>query len=88
MIDRRNFMRSMIGGVAATVAVRTWPFRVYSFPTTIKSPTIHISQVETKLLGRDYYTIDWSCYPKSPLWQLTDSVTIEMLGGGGGGGRA
>jgi hypothetical protein len=23
----------MIGGVAATAAVRTWPFRVYSFPS-------------------------------------------------------
>lgn len=26
----------MVGGVAASAAVRTWPFRVYSFPTDIK----------------------------------------------------
>lgn len=35
MTDRRNFLRSMIGGLAATAAVRTWPFRVYSFPNEI-----------------------------------------------------
>lgn len=35
-MDRRNFFRSMIGGVAAAAAVRTWPFRVYSFPTEIQ----------------------------------------------------
>lgn len=33
-MDRRNFLRTMIGGVAAGAAVRTWPFRVYSFPAT------------------------------------------------------
>lgn len=31
-MNRRNFL-GMIGGVAATAAVRTWPFRVYSFPS-------------------------------------------------------
>jgi hypothetical protein len=34
-MNRRNFLSSIIGGVTATAAVRTWPFRVYSFPTTI-----------------------------------------------------
>src|ERR1700688_3456399 len=33
-MDRRYFLRTLIGGVAATAAVRTWPFRVYSFPTS------------------------------------------------------
>lgn len=31
MIDRRLFLRSLIGGVVGAAAVRTWPFRVYSF---------------------------------------------------------
>jgi hypothetical protein len=31
-MDRRGFLGKLIGGVAATAAVRTWPFRVYSFP--------------------------------------------------------
>ena len=35
-MDRRSFLRDMIGGVAAAAAVRTFPFRVYSFPTIIK----------------------------------------------------
>jgi hypothetical protein len=34
--DRRNFLRTLVGGLAATAAVRTWPFRVYSFPTEVK----------------------------------------------------
>ena len=32
-MDRRRFLRSLVGGVAVTaVATREWPFRVYSFP--------------------------------------------------------
>jgi hypothetical protein len=30
-MNRRNFLRSLVGGVAVGAAVRTWPFRVYSF---------------------------------------------------------
>ena len=26
----------MVGGVATAAAVRTWPFRVYSFPTELR----------------------------------------------------
>jgi hypothetical protein len=39
-VDRRNFMRSLIGGVAATAAVRTWPFRVFSFAPEVKVFTL------------------------------------------------
>ena len=35
-MDRRLFFRTMIGGVAASSAVRTWPFRVLSFPTELR----------------------------------------------------
>jgi hypothetical protein len=31
-MDRRGFLRSLVGGVAVAAAVRTFPFRVYSFP--------------------------------------------------------
>lgn len=37
-MNRRNFLRSMIGGVATAAAVRTFPFRVFSFPTDIVIP--------------------------------------------------
>jgi hypothetical protein len=30
-VERRTFLRSLVGGVATAAAVRTWPFRVYSF---------------------------------------------------------
>ena len=31
-MNRRNFLGALVGGVATAAAVRTWPFRVYSFP--------------------------------------------------------
>lgn len=31
-MNRRAFLGTLIGGVAAAAAVRTFPFRVYSFP--------------------------------------------------------
>jgi len=35
-MNRRAFFGTMVGGVAASAALRTFPFRVYSFPTDIK----------------------------------------------------
>jgi hypothetical protein len=35
-MERRNFLRMMVGGVAAAAAVRTFPFRVFSFPKEIE----------------------------------------------------
>jgi hypothetical protein len=32
-MNRRGFLQTMIGGVAAAAAVRTFPFRVFSFPS-------------------------------------------------------
>jgi hypothetical protein len=37
-MNRRKFLGLSIGGIAATAAVRTWPFRVYSFPKEIVLP--------------------------------------------------
>jgi hypothetical protein len=34
-MDRRKFLGLMVGGVAASAAVRTFPFRVFSFPKNI-----------------------------------------------------
>lgn len=32
-MNRRSFFKSMVGGVATAAAVRTFPFRVFSFPS-------------------------------------------------------
>jgi hypothetical protein len=32
-VNRRSFLRTMVGGVAVGAAVRTFPFRVFSFPS-------------------------------------------------------
>jgi hypothetical protein len=37
--DRRNFIEILVGGLAASAAVRMWPFRVYSFPSKIELRT-------------------------------------------------
>jgi hypothetical protein len=39
-MNRRGFLGTLFGGVAATAAVRTWPFRVFSFPTEIVKPEL------------------------------------------------
>ena len=35
MISRRAFLGTLVGGIATAVAVRTFPFRVFSFPSEI-----------------------------------------------------
>lgn len=37
-MDRRKFLGSLIGGVAAGAAVRSWPFKVFSFPEKVVIP--------------------------------------------------
>lgn len=48
-MDRRGFLQTLVGGVVAGAAVRTWPFRVYSFPTEI---------IQHPLVVNQYY-YDW-----------------------------
>ena len=45
-MNRRGFLRALVGGVATATAVRTFPFRVFSFPSEIVTPPmVHISEV-------------------------------------------
>lgn len=44
-MNRRGFLRGLAGGVAATAAVRTFPFRVFSFPTEIVKPESYATYV-------------------------------------------
>jgi len=57
-LDRRHFLRNLVGGIAATAAVRTWPFRVYSFPTEIIHPTFDEITYTTLADLRDQVLID------------------------------
>jgi hypothetical protein len=50
-MERRNFLRSMIGGVTLAAAVRTWPFRVYSFPSGGIAPAAEGASIPYNLLA-------------------------------------
>lgn len=38
-MERRAFLGILVGGVATAAAVRSWPFRVYSFPAKVEVMT-------------------------------------------------
>ena len=44
-MNRRNFLSTLIGGLAATAAVRSFPFRVFSFPSGIVVPQLTTAQI-------------------------------------------
>ena len=47
-LSRRGFLGSLIGGVAAAAAIRTFPFRIFSFPEQIIiSKVMHPHQIIT-----------------------------------------
>ena len=48
-MNRRGFLHSLVGGIAATSAVRAWPFRVYSFPSEISFTDVQHAIDETAL---------------------------------------
>jgi hypothetical protein len=64
-MDRRSFLGLLVGGVATAAAVRTWPFRVYSFSTEINTELlwngIPVIADPTRLSGRvDFMSAcDW-----------------------------
>jgi len=53
----------VIGGVAAVAAERTFPFRVFSFPSEIKIP--------------EYYSIHWPCYKRD--WTFEQTFTFTQM---------
>jgi len=67
-MDRRKFISTLIGGVAASAAVRTFPFRVFSFP----------SKIETG----DWKGIHIDSYPgilQTPYYGRGCAITPEMI---------
>ena len=48
-MDRRTFLRSVVGGVAIASTTRTWPFRVFSFPQEVViNPIMDINAITLK----------------------------------------
>jgi len=65
-MNRRSFFKTMVGGVAVTAAVRTWPFRVFSFPSEIK--IVPASNVLTaEMLRRAVELMKQSMVPIQPV---------------------
>ena len=51
-MNRRQFLGTLIGSLAAAAAVRTFPFRVYSFPTEIVQPSPEaIAYIDNKMMA-------------------------------------
>lgn len=52
--SRRSFLKALVGGVAVAAAARTFPFRVYSFPTAPviapASPFMTIAEISRESL--------------------------------------
>jgi hypothetical protein len=55
-MNRRSFLKTLVGGVAGAAAVRTWPFRVFSFPSEVVIPKYGTYVDEAVLL--DDYALD------------------------------
>lgn len=45
-MNRRNFLRAMVGGVAVAAAERTFPFRVFFFPKEVVNTSFIWLQLE------------------------------------------
>lgn len=68
-MNRRGFLKFLAAGAAAGLAVRTFPFRVYSFPSEIKRYNL-----------ADLGAIEWS--EAGQCWYLEDQVQaleLEMV---------
>jgi hypothetical protein len=71
-MDRRSFLGTLVGGVACAAAVRTFPFRVFSFPSEILvRPRNLIQYGMLEQVAKPIYAIDdaeqWVQWV-SPLW--------------------
>jgi hypothetical protein len=58
-MERRDFLRAMLGGVAVAAAVRTFPFRVYSFPSQVQIIRPDEAQEIISGLFREFQVVGW-----------------------------
>jgi hypothetical protein len=73
-MNRRHFLSTVVGGVAAAAAVRTWPFRVYSFPNKVELAPIDTSAMGTMWM---HGPRGWVEMGKVTDFQLKSSSSLE-----------
>jgi hypothetical protein len=82
-MNRRNFLRQCVGGIATVAAVRTWPFRVYSFPSAPKTIDVLIDsrEITTQYLLREYLALwpDGSLHKEIIMGKSQMEVMYEAL---------
>jgi hypothetical protein len=64
-MNRRGFLGFLSGGIVASAAVRTFPFRVFSFPSTITIPQFdfaHWASIESLRVAMNKlsYSATWN----------------------------
>ena len=87
-MDRRSFFHSMVGGVATAAPVRTWPFRVYSFPieprllSIEELKKIYVERAMASLFAEareSFWIPSWSVPKLLALNRSTDHNIIDSL---------
>ena len=75
-MNRRQFLGMTIGGVVAGAAVRTWPYRVFSFPSTPRRyvDITRIDSLDLKYWGMKYIKHQFEMADK--FMRLIDSDTL------------
>lgn len=75
-MNRRGFLRGLIGGIAITASEPQWPFRIYSFPKDIVLPKFtHVNYGLTVSCQLDKITRKYiiprladDIFKPSPIW--------------------
>ena len=89
-IGRRGFLQSLVGGIAAAAAVRTFPFRVFSFPTDVQLISADELPKIIEKLDREFELCGWNGAPSRILAVdlsrpfVCDMRTIPIVNRNGG----
>ena len=77
-MNRRSFLGTLVGGVATAAAVRTWPFRVYSFPSaiTMMDPAIEQLMIKHVIAWNGSHEL-WALNPGERLLDVMGNVIVQ-----------
>jgi hypothetical protein len=77
-VNRRSFLNLTVGGIAAAAAVRTWPFRVYSFPSDIKLLSLPFQVGDWVQFEEDAEVMRLVALSKKPVLLVDDDFAREF----------